>query len=42
MSDEHKHVYAYLRERGVMAFISIHPTQDKRKTDLEKVKGYSE
>ncbi|MGN6418087.1 MAG: glycerophosphodiester phosphodiesterase family protein [Pseudobacter sp.] len=42
MDPAHEKVYQYLRSKGVMIFISIHPTQDKRKTDLEKVKGYSE
>ena len=42
MDPAHSNVYKFLREKGVMIFISIHPTQDKRKTDLEKVKGYAE
>lgn len=42
MDPAQEKVYRYLRNKGVMIFISIHPTQDKRKTDLEKVKGYSE
>ncbi len=42
MTEEYMALYKYLRSRGVMIFISIHPTQDKKKTDLEKVKGYSE
>lgn len=42
MDPAQEKLYAYLRSKGVMIFISIHPTQDKRKTDLEKVKGYSE
>jgi glycerophosphoryl diester phosphodiesterase len=42
MNPAHESVYTYLRNRGVMCFISIHPTADKKKTDLEKVKAYSE
>lgn len=42
MTSENAHVYKYLREQGVMIFISIHPTRDRLKTDLEKVKGYVE
>ncbi|QEC42570.1 glycerophosphodiester phosphodiesterase family protein [Pseudobacter ginsenosidimutans] len=42
MDPKHQAVYDFLRSKGVMIFISIHPTQDKLKTDLEKVKGYSE
>lgn len=42
MDPEHENVYRYLRDKGAMCFISIHPTQDRLKTDLEKVKGYSE
>ncbi|WP_418502287.1 glycerophosphodiester phosphodiesterase family protein [Flagellimonas sp.] len=42
MVAEHQEVYRYLRDQGSMIFISIHPTQDKRKTELEKVKGYAE
>lgn len=42
MDPKHNAVYSYLRDRGVMCFISIHPTSDKKKTDLEKVKAYSE
>lgn len=42
MDPQHQEVYNFLREKGVMIFISIHPTQDRLKTDLERVKGYSE
>lgn len=42
MDMQQEAVYRYLRNKGVMCFISIPSTQDKRKTDLEKVKGYSE
>ena len=42
MQPEHREVYRYLRGKGSMVFVSIHPTQDKRKSDLEKIKGYSE
>lgn len=42
MDPAHENVYKFLRSKGVMCFISIHPTQDKRATDLERVKGYSE
>ncbi|WP_126973856.1 glycerophosphodiester phosphodiesterase family protein [Gynurincola endophyticus] len=42
MQEEQMSLYKYLRSRGSMVFVSIHPTQDKKKTDLEKVKGYSE
>lgn len=42
MEPAHEKVYTYLRDRGVMCFISIHPTADKKQTDLEKVKAYSE
>ena len=42
MSPEYDNVYRFLRSKGVMIFISIHPTQDRRKTDLERVKGYCE
>ncbi|WP_461534060.1 glycerophosphodiester phosphodiesterase family protein [Sinomicrobium sp.] len=42
MDEKYSEMYKYLRSNGVMCFISIHPTQDKKKTDLERVKGYSE
>lgn len=42
MVPEHQKVYQHLRDQGSMIFISIHPTQDKRKTELERVKGYAE
>lgn len=42
MQEEQMSVYKYLRSRGSMIFVSIHPTQDRKPTDLEKVKGYSE
>ena len=42
MEPEHEEVYKYLRAEGSMIFISIHPTQDRGATELERVKGYSE
>ena len=42
MDPEHNEVYQFLRNKGSMCFISIHPTQDRKKTDLKRVKGYSE
>ena len=42
MKAEEKALYAYLRKNGVMCFISIHPTADKHKDDLDKLKAYSE
>lgn len=42
MEPEHKEVYEFLRANGSMIFISIHPTQDRKSTDLERVKGYTE
>jgi len=42
MDPQHVKVYDFLRKKGVMLFISIHPTVDRLPTELEKVKGYSE
>lgn len=42
MDPAHVAVYDFLRKKGVMLFISIHPTTDRLPTELEKVKGYSE
>lgn len=42
MKQENMAVYKYLRSRGSMLFTSIHATQDRKKTDLERVKGYAE
>ncbi len=42
MDPKHATVHSFLRSKGTMCFISIHPTADKKKTDLEKVKAYSE
>jgi len=42
MKAEEANLYSYLRKKGVMCFISIHPTADKKKTQIEQVKAYSE
>lgn len=42
MEPEDREVHAYLRKKGVMCFIAIAPTTDKKPTDIERVKGYSE
>jgi len=42
MDPEQTAVHKFLRSKGVMCFISIHPTQDKKKTDPEKRRGYME
>ncbi|MCB0743236.1 MAG: glycerophosphodiester phosphodiesterase family protein [Ignavibacteriae bacterium] len=42
MNPKYSEVYKFLREKGSMCFISIHPTQDKMKSDLDKLKGYTE
>lgn len=42
MEPEDREVHAYLRKKGVMCFIAIAPTADKKPTDIERVKGYSE
>ena len=39
---EHEEVYSFLRKKGVMCFISIHPTADRQTTDVQRVRAYSE
>lgn len=38
---KHK-IYEFLRNKGSMCFIAIAPTQDKKGSELERVKGYCE
>lgn len=42
MDPAHENLYSFLRKKGVMCFISIHPTADKNKTDIGRLKAYSE
>lgn len=42
MDDKHQQVYDFLRKKGVMCFISIHPTADKQREDINKLKAYTE
>lgn len=42
MNPKNHEVYEFLRSKGVMCFIAIAPTQDRKKSDLARLKGYSE
>ena len=42
MNPEHEAVYSFLRRKGVMCFIAIAPTADKKPNDLQRMKAYSE
>lgn len=42
MNPEHEEVYSFLRRKGVMCFIAIAPTADKKPNDLQRMKAYSE
>ncbi len=42
MNPEQQQLHSFLRKKGVMCFVSIHPTADKKKNPIEQLKAYAE